>query len=622
MDRLQISWCKKDEHHFYDYFSDFNDWLESEEGQLLLEQFGIDGLSQPSKALYAGDKEAYDQAFKEYRKNRRHETLNETYLQELSNDDHWFVRNLERFDQLLNCLEKGNVVPFIGAGMSVAGRFPTWKNHLRQQGKTAHIDSDHIEQLLTDGQYETVIAEIEANRGREVFIQEIRDVFNRTGSIPDAIWRVTELFSDTIITTNYDRLIEQAYDTGKKNAIQIINGMAAMEKPDSGKITIIKLHGDINNPAKCILSKNQYDLAYGTEVLDMEQPIPKLLSYYFKNSSLLFLGCSLNNDRTIEVFRAVKQQLGDEEIPQHFAIEQAPESLDQLAKRNEELARLGITGIWFEKERFDYVESMLSLAKDELRYRRMREVGLHDIENTDIQNSIKEDIELSCFLKDFVELMPLMHWLHRHIPQAETKKYLCAMQKVFHAQSFFTEHTNDHLLEGLDHILRVLSQSPSFDDYSHGKLSTAFRNFQTYLNAIGKPNYSSKSLDWNIQELLSIPSRQFEDALSDLSSEPTLDYHAIRLIIALLRHGLNQRHFPKSFQELPNSVNAEFGDYLSLTLSSKLGILTPDRLDNIFTGDINGLCKNAWDQLDHPLEIGFIDKVKLLLFRRLPDLGG
>lgn len=68
MDAQPITWCAKDEHHFYDYFSDFNDWLESEDGQQLLEQVGIESLSQPSKALNAGDKEAYGQAFKAYRK--------------------------------------------------------------------------------------------------------------------------------------------------------------------------------------------------------------------------------------------------------------------------------------------------------------------------------------------------------------------------------------------------------------------------------------------------------------------------------------------------------------------------------------------------------------------------
>jgi NAD-dependent SIR2 family protein deacetylase len=363
------TWCDRDEHNLYEYFEDFNEWLESDEAVGLREENNIDGLSQPSKALFAGDKEAYDQAFEEYREQRRREALSENYLCEHFADDHWYQRNLYHFDQLVQCLESGIVVPFIGAGLSVAGGFPSWKDHLRQQGRTAGIGFAHIEDLLANGQFETVIEEIENVRGRDVFTQEIRDVFSHTGNITDSTLLLTELFDDTVITTNYDRLIEQAFDTGQENAFQVINGLNALEKPAVDRVTIIKLHGDIKNPARCILSKNQYDQAYGNDHLNMTLPIPKLLAYYFKNSSLLFLGCSLNNDRTIQVFRAAKEAIGDAETPQHFSIEQAPDDEEDLVERNAHLAKLGITAIWFEKGSFDYVESILRLAKNELRYR-------------------------------------------------------------------------------------------------------------------------------------------------------------------------------------------------------------------------------------------------------------
>lgn len=369
MDAKAETWCDRDEHKLFEYYVDFNEWLDSEDAASTREAYGVDGISVPSKAFYAGDKEAYDQAFKEYRENRRNEVLNKNYLCERFSDNHWFERNIQRFDQLVERLEAGDVVPFIGAGLSKAGGFPTWEDHLRTQGRTAGIDPAHTESLLTSGQYETVIAEIEAIRGRDVFTQEIRDVFNRTGELTNSTLLITELFTDTVITTNYDRLIEQAFDTGAKNAFQLINGMNALADPDTDRVSIIKLHGDIKTPGQCILSKNQYDQAYGNNEIDMTRPIPKLLEYYYKNSSLLFLGCSLNNDRTVQVFRAIKQKVGDIVIPQHFAIEQAPETEQELVARNEYLLRLGITGIWFEKGQFEYIDGMLRLARNELRYR-------------------------------------------------------------------------------------------------------------------------------------------------------------------------------------------------------------------------------------------------------------
>lgn len=90
-------------------------------------------------------------------------------MQPLTGDEHWFERNAEHFEQLLLQMAKGEVVPIVGAGLSVGGRFPTWQDHLRQPGKTANIASEHIEALLAAGEFETIIAEIEA-KPRRTFV--------------------------------------------------------------------------------------------------------------------------------------------------------------------------------------------------------------------------------------------------------------------------------------------------------------------------------------------------------------------------------------------------------------------------------------------------------------------
>ncbi|WP_036308639.1 hypothetical protein [Methyloglobulus morosus] len=123
----------------------------------------------------------------------------------------------------------------------------------------------------------------------------------------------------------------------------------------------------------------------------------------------------------------------------------------------------------------------------------------------------------------------------------------------------------------------------------------------------------SDDFEWDIHEMLVIPLTQFERVIANSAQPSGLDYHAVRLIKALLQHGLNQERSPKSFCELPPSVNAEFGDYLSLTLSSKLGIRLPDRLDDKQTVDIACLCNSAWDELDCPVKIGSLTRVRFLL---------
>lgn len=609
---LHKIWCDEDEHYRYEHFADFNEWLDSEEGQAARVEYGVDALPQPSKALFSGDRSGYDEAFQAFRKACRHEALGESWLQEQLGDDHWFQRNVDHFIQLVDLMYAGAVVPFVGAGISASAGFSSWKDHLRRQGKTAHIASDHIEALLASGAYETVLEEIEAVRGREVFIQEIRDEFSRNLTIPDVVWRISELFTDTVITTNYDRLLEQSFETGEAGRVQVINGLNALEQPDPKKITVIKLHGDIREPKRCILSKNQYDEAYGNGELNMHKPIPKLLAYHYKNSSLLFLGCSLSNDRTVQVFRKIREGMGEEEeTKQHFSIEQVPESLEEIAQRNAELAKLGITPIWFEKERYELVESILSLAKNELRHRGVAPQPL-PVE----QPAIKLDMDLSHFLGDFIDLMPLLHWLHRAVPQAATSQYLSAMQRVFHGHSFTTQKVDENLRIALDNLLRVLSSSTAFDGYAHGKLSVAFKCLQRYLKSIGEENHLDDDFEWNIHELLTIPASQLETLVAH-KVDGSLDYHAIRLISSLLQHGKNQHGSQKSFCELPGAVNHEFGDYITLALSANLGVTVPDRLDQIYTGDVRSLCEDAWNNLDKPIDLRFFERVRLVVGRFL-----
>lgn len=604
---LHKIWCDEDEHYRYEHFADFNEWLDSEEGQASRVEYGVDALPQPSKALFSGDRNSYDEAFQTFRKERRHEALGEAWFQEQLGDDHWFLRNVDHFIQLVELMVAGAVVPFVGAGISASAGFSSWKDHLRRQGKTAHIASEHIEALLTSGAYETVLEEIEDVRGREVFIQEIRDEFSRNLTIPDVVWRISELFTDTVITTNYDRLLEQSFETGEVGRVQVINGLNALEQPDPKKITVIKLHGDIREPKRCILSKNQYDEAYGNGSLNMHKPIPKLLAYHYRNSSLLFLGCSLSNDRTVQVFRKIREGMGEEvETKQHFSIEQAPESLEEIAQRNAELAKLGITPIWFEKGRYELVESILSLAKNELRHR-----GVAPQPLTLEEPPIKLDMDLSHFLGDFIDLMPLLHWLHRAVPQAATRQYLSAMQRVFYGHSFATRQTDENLRMALDRLLRVLSNSPEFDGYAHGKLSVSFKYLQQYLKSIGEENHLDDDFEWNIRELLTIPALQLEPLVAN-KIDGSFDYHAIRLISALLQHGKNQHASQKSFCEMPGAVNHEFGDYISLALSKNLGVMVPDRLDQIYTGDIRSLCEDAWNNLDKPIDLRFFERVKFM----------
>lgn len=365
-------WCDEDGHCKYEDFAEFNEWFDSPEGAELRVQALVEGLASPSKAFFAGDREAYNVMLEGFRLDRRNEWLSAEMLQELLGDTHWSDRNAARFDQLCDRLASGDVVPFIGAGLSAPGGFPTWKDHLRQQGRTAGIETAVVEDLLVQGLYEEIVDQIEQLRGDDVFGQELRDAFAKNGTIPPADYLVAELFQDTLITTNYDRLIEQSFDSGGGKTVEVLTPATILQPLDAAKVTVVKLHGNVRAPGTCILSKGQYDAAYGADAIDLALPIPQALDYYFRNSSLLFLGCGLNQDRTVRVFEAIKikARADGADLPQHFSIEQCPSDEAALIARNEYLLRIGVTPIWFPAGDFDFVEGILRLARNEMRFRR------------------------------------------------------------------------------------------------------------------------------------------------------------------------------------------------------------------------------------------------------------
>jgi len=129
-----------------------------------------------------------------------------------------------------------------------------------------------------------------------------------------------------------------------------------------GERCLLKLHGSVGEEDSYIFTLNQYNDAYGDPLI-FEKPLPKTLRQIYISHSLLFLGCSLEEDKTLELFQKIKQE-GQFEIPQHFAI--LPEPLTKPLKRQKEnyLRNINIKTIWYPVGEHDYVERLLKLAID------------------------------------------------------------------------------------------------------------------------------------------------------------------------------------------------------------------------------------------------------------------
>ncbi len=81
--------------------------------------------------------------------------------------------------------------------------------------------------------------------------------------------------------------------------------------------------------------------------MDYTKPLAKVLRQIFVSHSLLFLGCSLETDKTLELFiDVVSSEAFD--IPAHFAFLPDPSNHQKKLEKEDLLAKAKIHPIWYQ----------------------------------------------------------------------------------------------------------------------------------------------------------------------------------------------------------------------------------------------------------------------------------
>lgn len=316
----------------------------------------------PSEALFWTDRKAYFDDLLFWQDNS---------LQERHREAVDFLKTsslLPAFHDFTLAVERCRIAPFIGAGMSLPSGFPLWSTALRKQAdKIGGVDMVVFDDLLA--RYDFLgAAQLLWSADSIIVTNEIRTTFAKA-AIPGTPLagpiRLLKRFSHgCVVTTNFDSVIEASLKgevlDGYMHGLQKGNNFVA--KLIKGDRCIMKLHGDADEPESYIYTKEQYDEGYG-DPFDFNRPLPRALRQIFVSHSLLFLGCSLEQDKTMSLFEAVKNQQ-DFAIPDHFAILAEPASGTLKNEKEARLLNLGIRPIWYPNSAHEFVESYLQLAID------------------------------------------------------------------------------------------------------------------------------------------------------------------------------------------------------------------------------------------------------------------
>jgi Sulfatase-modifying factor enzyme 1/SIR2-like domain len=261
--------------------------------------------------------------------------------------------------------ELTNLVPFVGAGLSIPLNYPSWSELLISIAPDDKI-REEVRILLKHFNYEEAAQEVFDGLTPTNFRAKLVDAFNESKlppSIGGAISILPALTSGLVITTNLDRAIERSFAQAGAAFSSVLrggdlyDGSAAIQ---SRRHVLLKLHGDYEDQQP-VLTLSQYEQAYGSaEVSNL--PVPTLLQHALVSGTVLFLGCSLQFDRTVQVIEHFIRRLGVE----HFALLSAKEN---NGKRVQQLRAWRIKPIFFPADEWGTIESFLkciSRTREEL----------------------------------------------------------------------------------------------------------------------------------------------------------------------------------------------------------------------------------------------------------------
>ena len=317
-------------------------------------------LAKPARAFYFGDRTLYAEEAKRFDQEEKARILNTDQ----------FRNNLQIFDELRRACQRGFVIPFVGAGMSKSAGLPEWKEYLLRLCNDAGLSPDEIRtRLEIQGDYEGVMNDIVERLTVNVFERDFERDFRVGEEISGPVTLLPKLFDCSVITTNFDHVLETVYANARKSFNGTVTGRghsnSFFRAIPSGDRYLLKLHGNIDNATERVLNRAEYNEAYGAEGnVNMTALVPKLLERLFSSYSFFFLGCSLTFDRTIQTFTRVVSDKGRDNLPCHYALFPAPADPGGMRVINQRMADANITPLWYPEGEHEHVEQILTLLLD------------------------------------------------------------------------------------------------------------------------------------------------------------------------------------------------------------------------------------------------------------------
>jgi hypothetical protein len=240
-------------------------------------------------------------------------------------------------DSLKKHLAKGDIVPLIGAGVSMSIKtskgenvFPSWSGLLKNAAtklvaENLKDESELVNLQVKMGMYQDAakVSQEKLSGGRwHKFIQSQFSVDFKTLDetcklLPQAIWQL----SNRVVTLNYDKVLEWAHVEPANICVfdNANNSQLAEFTRSSSQEMLWHLHGKIDDPKHMVLTPQSYHRLYQENAEVHYQAALTKFKELITNKVLLFIGCSLDDAELLA--EIVKQNaLFDSNTGPHYAL--------------------------------------------------------------------------------------------------------------------------------------------------------------------------------------------------------------------------------------------------------------------------------------------------------------
>jgi hypothetical protein len=258
-------------------------------------------------------------------------------------------------------LEQGTGVVFVGAGLSRQAGYPDWHGLLKEIAHELQIDLDQEHDLAGVAQWYIN----KSGKQKTRIAQVIKDSFPSKSEVPQTYRILARLPVRNLWTTNYDRLIERAWELQRRSLdVKSIASDLSVSSPWVDT-TLYKMHGSVDHPAEVVIATDDYEL-YRRKRAGFLQ----VLNGHLIAMHSLFIGFSFTDPNIGHLLAIIRESMGDH-ATQHYAIIRRPQKGDgenadkhwayAVARHNhwvDDLQRYGINCV--EIDDFAEIESILA----------------------------------------------------------------------------------------------------------------------------------------------------------------------------------------------------------------------------------------------------------------------